>query len=126
MQEGDGVGLPLQEEEEIARATEDREIDDYCKQFVDFMLAQFHRKYDLRSSRKRIHTQGQEEEMPQKETTMQKETTVQKVRDKGKRPITEPLHSNDHIPSSSKLVTTPNTKPVLKEEKPLAKNRESK
>ena len=56
LQEGEGVELSLQEEEEKRCVVEDLEIDDYCKQFVDFMQAQFHRKYDLRSSRKRNHT----------------------------------------------------------------------
>ena len=73
--------LSLQEKEEKTSVAEDPEIDDYCKQFVDFMQAQFHRKYDLRSSRKITCTQEQEEEMPQKETV------VQKVGDKGKKPI---------------------------------------
>ena len=52
----------------------------------------------------------------------QKETIVQKVGDKGKRPITEPLHSNDYIPSSSKLASNPNAnvKPIPREEKPSA------
>ena len=86
------------------------------------MQAQFHRKYDLRSSRKRTHTQEQEEEMPQKETI------VQKVKDKGKRPIIEPLHYNDSIPSSFKLASNPNTKvkPILKEEKPPTESKEPK
>ena len=126
LQESDGMGIPLQEEEEKVRVTEDPQIEDYCKQIVDFMQVQFHRKYDLRSSRKRTRIQEQEEEMPQKETFVQKETTVQKVGEIGKRPITEPLHSNDHIPSSSKLATTPNSKPVLKEVKLVVENKESK
>ena len=65
LQESEGVELSLQEEEEKTSAAEIPEIDDYCKQFVDFMQTQFHRKYDLRSSRKRTRTQEQEEEMPQ-------------------------------------------------------------
>ena len=69
MQES-GVELSLQEEEEKTSATEDPDINDYCKQFVDFIQAQLNRKYDLRSSRKRMCTQEQEEEMPQKETVV--------------------------------------------------------
>ena len=46
------VELTLQEdEEEKVNPTEDPDIDDYCRQFVDFMQAQFHKKYDLRSSK---------------------------------------------------------------------------
>ena len=50
----DEMECPLQEEEEEA------EIDHYCKQFADFMQAQFNVKYDLRSSRKRTRTQDEE------------------------------------------------------------------
>ena len=62
--EGEEVELSLREEEEEEKVnpTKDPDIDDYCRQFVDFMQAQFHKKYDLRSSRKRTHTQDQEEE----------------------------------------------------------------
>ena len=56
----DDMGCPLQEEDEEV------EIDHYCKQFADFMEAQFNVKYDLRSSRKRTRTQEIEEEPPQK------------------------------------------------------------
>ena len=70
------MGISLQEEEEKARVTEDLEIDNYYKQFVDFMQVQFHRKYDLRSSRKRTRTQDQEEEVPQKEAAVKKEQMV--------------------------------------------------
>ena len=59
----EGAECPLQEEEK-ARDAEDAEIDHYCKQFTDFMQAQFNRRYDLRSSRKRTRTQDQEEEPP--------------------------------------------------------------
>ena len=54
----DDMECPLQYEEEEA------EIDHYCKQFVDFMQAQFNVKYDLRSSRKRTRTQDQDDEPP--------------------------------------------------------------
>ena len=37
------------------------------------MQAQFNRRYDLRSSRKRTRTQDREEELPQKEAPSQKE-----------------------------------------------------
>ena len=58
----------------------------------------------------------------------QKETVVQKFGDKGRRPITEPLHSNNSIPSSSKLASNPNenVKPIPKEEKSLAEIKETK
>ena len=36
------------------------EMDDYCKQFTDFMQAELHKKYDLRS-KKRLRTQDDEE-----------------------------------------------------------------
>ena len=62
--------------------TEEPEIDDYCKQFVDFMQAQFNRRYDLRSSRKRTRTQDQEEDTPQEEAPAQKEVTPQKPPEK--------------------------------------------
>ena len=46
--------LTLQEEpEEKEVPLEEQHIENYCTQFVDFMQAQLHRKYDLRSSRKR-------------------------------------------------------------------------
>ena len=35
------------------------EMDDYCKQFTDFMHAELHKKYDLRS-KKRLRTQDDE------------------------------------------------------------------
>ena len=76
------------------------------------MQANFNRKYDLRSSRKRTRTQDQEEEPLQKEVSAQKESTVQKVTDKGKSPLNKPLQSNDQIPSSSKVVTHPNAESV--------------
>ena len=55
------------------------------------MQAQFNRRYDLISSRKRTRTQDQEEEPPQKEAPAQKESTVQKVTEKGKGPLNKPL-----------------------------------
>ena len=39
LQESEGVELSLQEEEEKTSDAEDPDIDDYCKQFVDFMQA---------------------------------------------------------------------------------------
>ena len=90
------------------------------------MQAQFNRRYDLRSSRKRTRTQDQEEELPQKEAPAQKDSTIQKVTDKGKGPLKKPLQSNDQIPSSSKVVIPPNTKSESQEVKPSAKNKESK
>ena len=51
---------------------------------------------------------------------------MQKATDKGKQPLNKPLQSNDQIPSSSKVVTSPNAKPVSKEVKPPIENKESK
>ena len=75
LQGNEGAECPLQEEEKT-KDTEDAEIDHYCKQFADFMQAQFNRRYDLRSSRKRTRTQDQEEELPQKEAPAQKKSTM--------------------------------------------------
>ena len=77
----DGTECSLQEEEK-ARDREDAETDHYCKQFADFMQAQFNRRYDLRYSRKRTHTQDQEEELPQKEAFAQKESKCRKSQTK--------------------------------------------
>ena len=86
------------------------------------MQEKFHRKYDLRSSRKRTHTQEQEEETPQKEPV------VQKIEDKGKKIVTKPLHPNVFVPYSSNIV--PNSiekfKPIPKEEKHPAESKEQK
>ena len=101
----------MQEEEEEA------EIDHYCKQFADFMEAQFNVKYDLRSSRKRTRTQDQEEEPPQKEAPAQKESTTKKSIEKGKNPLNVPPQSNIQIPSSSKIVSPLNVELVSKEVK---------
>ena len=79
----------MQEEEEEA------EIDHYSKQFVDFMQANFNRKYDLRSSRKRTRPQDQEEETPQKEVPAQKESATKRNTEKGKNPLNTPLQPND-------------------------------
>ena len=76
---------PLQEEEEEA------DIDHYCKQFVDFMQAQFNVKYDLRSSRKRTQIQDQEEEPPQNNAPAQKESAIKRNIEKGKSPLNTPL-----------------------------------
>lgn len=46
------------------------EMDDYCKQFTDFMQAVLHKKYDLRS-KKRLRTQDDEgEELESVPTSM--------------------------------------------------------
>lgn len=39
------------------------EMDDYCKKFTDFMQAELHKKYDLRS-KNRLRTQDDEEKEP--------------------------------------------------------------
>ena len=53
---GDEVEVQPHSEVKANEDTEDPEIDDYCKQFVDFMQAQFNRRYDLKSFRKRTRT----------------------------------------------------------------------
>lgn len=50
-----------------ARVNEE-EIGDYCKQFVDFMQVQLHRRYDLISSRKRLREPDQEEGVSPQDT----------------------------------------------------------
>ena len=105
----DDMDCPLQDEDEEAK------IDHYCKQFADFMQAQFNVKYDLRSSRKRTRTRDQEDEPPQKEASAQKELATKRNIGKGKNPLNTPLQSNDQIPSSSKVVSPPNAEPVSKE-----------
>ena len=102
------MDCPVQEEDEK------EEINHYCKQFADFMQAQFNVKYDLRSSRKRTRTQDQEEEPPQKEASAQKESATKKSIEKGKNPLNASSLSNDQIPSSSKIVSPPNAEPVSK------------
>jgi len=49
---GDDLDAPL----------DDGEIDNYYRKFVNFMQAQLHRKYDLRSFRKGSRVQNQNEE----------------------------------------------------------------
>ena len=125
LQGNDEAGCSLQGEEKI-RDTNEAKFDHYCKQFDDFMQAHFNRGYDLRPSRKRTHTQEQEEELPQEEAPAQKEDTMQKATDKGKKPLKKPLQSNDQIPSSSKEVIPPNTESMSKEVRPPVENKESK
>ena len=86
------------------------------------MQAQFHRKYDLRSSRKRTQTQELEEELPQKESV------VQKFEGKAKKPINEPIHSNVSIPSSSKPIDDSHVtvKNIPTEDKPPVMPKEPK
>lgn len=57
---------------------DEEEIDHYCRRFADIMLAELHKKYELRS-RKRSKTQDQNEEKPKQ--------LVQKNDDKGNKPI---------------------------------------
>ena len=113
-------------EEKVNESTEDPEIDDYCKQFVDFMQAQFNRRYDLRSSRKRTRTQDQEEDTPQEEAPTQKEVTPQKPPEKGKRPLNQSLQSDTLMPSSSQLTAPPKVEPIVKEVKPPLQSKDSK
>ena len=98
--------------------TEEPEIDDYCKQFVDFMQAKFNGRYELRSSRKRTRTQDQEEDTPQEEAPAQKEVTPQKPPKKGKRPLNQSPQSDILMPSSSQVTAPPKVKPIVKEFKP--------
>ena len=88
------------------------------------MQAQFNRRYDLKSSRKRTHTQDQEEDTPQEEAPAQKEAATQRTSDKGKRPLNQSLQSADQIPSSSQGATLPSVRPI--EVKPLPQNKYSK
>ena len=90
------------------------------------MQAQFNRRYDLRSSRKRNRTQDQEEDTPHEEAPAQKEATAQRTLDKGKRPLNQYLQSADNIPSSSQGATLPSVKPILKEVKPIPQNKDPK
>lgn len=59
-----------EEEECVEESTEaevsfdQEEMDEYCKEFTDFMQAELHKKYDLRS-RKRSRTQDDEEKEPE-------------------------------------------------------------
>jgi len=104
---------------------DDGEIDNYCRKFADFMQAQLHSKYDLRSSRKRPRMQDQNEELPH--------TNPSKLTEKGKKPLDQvPLNkkeSLDHIPHKPEVSKTepfpPHVKPIYdqnKEPVDVAKN----
>ena len=62
------------------------EMDEYCKKFTDFMQAELHKKYDLRS-KKRLRTHDDEEKelesVPSPMVTPQSKNLVKKS-DKGK------------------------------------------
>ena len=122
--EGEEVELSLREEEEDEKvsSTEDPDIDDYCRQFVDFMQAQFHKKYDLRSSRKRTRTQDQEEESPPKESAFQN------IDKRCKKSVEEPSGQKCTPSPSSKLVPDPlaNPKHIPTDEKPPVLPKEPK
>ena len=132
--DNDDIECPVQESEEGElqanseirnnKDTEEHEIDDYCKQFVDFMQAQFNRRYDLRSSRKRTRTQDEEEDTPQKSASAQKEVNTQKPPEKGKRPLNQSLQSDIQMPSSSQVAVSPDNKPTVKEVKPPPQSKE--
>ena len=100
----------LLHEEENAREVQDSGVDHYCKHCAYSMQPHLERRHDLRSSRKRTQSQEQEEEAPS-----QKELVPKKVTSKGKNLLSEPLLSKDQIPSSSKIVSPPNTESVSKE-----------
>ena len=51
-----------QEVSNNGESKDDEDIDYYCKQFAEFMLAQPQRKYNLRSSKKRLREPEQQEE----------------------------------------------------------------
>ena len=57
--EGELILQGEQEEKEIP--LKDQDIDNYCRRFVDFTWAQLHKKYDIRSFRKRTRGQEQDE-----------------------------------------------------------------
>ena len=65
------------------------EMDDYCRQFTEFMQEELHKKYDLRS-RKRSRMQDdkvqQQELVPSPMVTPQSKNSV-KQSDKGKQPM---------------------------------------
>ena len=74
-------------EEEYIKAEvsfDQEEMDDYCRQFTDFMQADLHNKYDLRS-RKRSRTQDDEEQQQElvsspMETPQSKNSLKNKIR----------------------------------------------
>lgn len=47
--------------DDLEAPLDDDEIDSYCKKFVDFMQAQLHRKYDLKSSIKKVQRERSEQ-----------------------------------------------------------------
>ena len=112
-------------QEKADESTEDPEINDYCKQFVDFMQAKFNKKYDLRSSRKRTCTQDEEEDTPQKPAPVQEEM-AQRTPDEGKRPLDQPLQSDTQRPTASQVTASPNVKPIVKEVKPPLQSKYAK
>ena len=70
---------------------DEEEMDDYCRKFTDFMQAELHKKYDLRS-RKRSRTQDdeqqQQESVPSPMTTPQPKNSIKQL-DKGKHRMTQ-------------------------------------
>ena len=64
-------------------------MDEYCRQFTDFMQAELHKKYDLRS-RKRSRVQDnegeQQDSIPSPMATPQQNNSVKQA-DKGKQPV---------------------------------------
>ena len=79
-------------EEECTEADvsfDQEEMVDYCKKFTDFMQAELHKKYELRS-RKRLRTRNDEEKelesISSPMATPQPENSVKHL-DKGKKPI---------------------------------------
>ena len=64
-------------------------MDDYCKQFTDFMQAELHKKYDLRS-KNRLRTQDDEEEesVPTPMATPLQKNQIKKL-DKGRQPMNQ-------------------------------------
>lgn len=66
------------EEEELDEMLDDDDIDEYYKQFTDFIHAQLHKIYNLQSSRKRSRGKNQNEGTSSQEAP--------KLVDKGKGP----------------------------------------
>ena len=78
-EEGEITLQGKQDEREVPSG--DQDIYKYYRQFVDFMQAKLHKKYDLRSSRKRTRVQEQDEESTSREQTPSSSAS------KGKKPL---------------------------------------
>lgn len=90
MEDGESEEEIEKEYEEESKETDisfvQEEMDDYCKQFTNFMQSELHKKYDLRS-KKRLRTQDDEvkesESLPTPMPTPLQKDQIKKL-DKGK------------------------------------------